>query len=160
MTGPTIDQLVANAWAERLAADDEEVLAYWRRAIESFRDAGVPRLSHTGQFKQLYDSARQGVVAFNAAHGYRARGASAHHQHTFACGVALAPPELKGTIAAMQAARSIRHDLEYGGTRTVSAEEIAKLRASISNLLEGLAAEIERIRPKLAGRVESTRRLR
>ena len=91
MTGPTIEQLIANRWAEAVVADDAEVLGYWRRAIESFVDSTAPRLSRTGQFKQLYDAARQGVVAFNAAHGYRAKGTGDHHQHTFATGVALAP---------------------------------------------------------------------
>lgn len=94
MTGQTIEHLVAIHWAEPLHADDAEVLGFWRRAIESYEDSTTPRLSRTGQFKQLYDAARQGVVAFNAAHGYRAKGTSDHHQHTFAVGVALAPPAL------------------------------------------------------------------
>ncbi|HWK88816.1 MAG TPA: hypothetical protein VNP72_02440 [Longimicrobium sp.] len=155
MSAASIDQLVANQWAERLEADDEEVLGYWRRAVESFEDAGALRLSHTGQYKQLYDAARQAVVAFNAAHGYRARGASAHHQHTFAAGVALAPAELRSPIAAMQAARSVRHDLEYGGTRTLSGDEITKMRDSVSVLLNGLAGEIRRLRPALKERVKN-----
>jgi hypothetical protein len=67
MTGPSIEQLVANRWAEPLAADDAEVLGLWHRAIESFDDSTAPRMSRTGQFKQLYDAVRHGVVAFNAA---------------------------------------------------------------------------------------------
>ncbi|HEX8360062.1 MAG TPA: hypothetical protein VF613_08145 [Longimicrobium sp.] len=82
MSGPIIEHLVADRWAEALEADDPEVLGFWRRAIESYEDAAAPRVSRTGQFKLLYDAARQGVVAFNAAHGFRALGAANHHRHT------------------------------------------------------------------------------
>lgn len=90
MTGQTIEHLIANQWVERLEADDAEVLGFCQRAIESFGDAATPRLSRTGQFKLLYDAARQGVVALNGAHGYRARGSANHHEHTFAAGAVLA----------------------------------------------------------------------
>lgn len=142
MSGSPIEQLVANHWAERVEADDEEVLGFWSRALESFADSGVPRLSRAGQFKQLYDAARQGVVAFNAAHGYRARGAGNHHQHTFAAGVALAPEELKGMIGGMQVQRGLRHDLEYGAHREVSEGEVSRVRATVCALLNRLAEEI------------------
>lgn len=157
MTGQTIEHLVANHWAEPLDADDEEVLGFWRRAVESLHDAGVPRLSHTGQFKQLYDAARQGVVAFNAAHGYRARGATNHHQHTFAAGVALAPDDLKGVIGGLQVQRGLRHDLEYGAHRTVSGEEVTKFRATVHALLNRLVGEIVRLRPALEQRIDTLR---
>lgn len=157
MTGASIDHLVANRWAEPLAADDAEVLGLWRRAIESFDDSTAPRLSRTGQFKQLYDAARQGVVAFNAAHGYRAKGTSDHHQHTFAAGVALAPETLKNAIAGMQVQRGVRHDLEYGARRTVSKEEAGTMRASVCALLNGLADEIRTLRPTIK---QSIRKLR
>jgi hypothetical protein len=157
MTGPSIDQLVANRWAEPLAADDAEVLGLWRRAIESFDDSTTPRLSRTGQFKQLYDAARQGVVAFNAAHGFRAKGTSDHHQHTFAAGVALAPETLKNIIAGMQVQRGVRHDLEYGAHRMVSEEEAGAMRANVCALLNGLADEIRTIRPAIK---QSIRKLR
>jgi hypothetical protein len=59
MSGSPIQHLVDNGWAEPLDADDAEVLGYWRRAVESFEDASAPRVSRTGQFKHLYDAARQ-----------------------------------------------------------------------------------------------------
>lgn len=157
MTGPTIEHLVANHWAESLVADDAEVLGFWRRAIESFEDSTAPRLSRTGQFKQLYDAARQGVVAFNAAHGYRAKGTTDHHQHTFAAGVALAPEQLKSAIAGMQVQRGLRHDLEYGAYRMVSPKEVDDVRESVCALLNGLADEIRRIRPALKQPVKKLR---
>ncbi|CAA9345659.1 MAG: hypothetical protein AVDCRST_MAG68-3304, partial [uncultured Gemmatimonadetes bacterium] len=107
------EHLIAIRWVEALDADDAEVLGFWRRAVESYGDAATPRVSRTGQFKLLYDAARQGVVAFNAAHGYRALGAANHHQHTFAAGIALAPEALQSAIAGMQVQRGVRHDLEY-----------------------------------------------
>ncbi|MGH7483037.1 MAG: hypothetical protein ACRELV_12855 [Longimicrobiales bacterium] len=154
MSGQSIERLVANQWAEHLDADDEEVLGFWKRAVESFSDSTAPRLSRTGQFKQLYDAARQGVVAFAAAHGYRAKGAAGQHQHIFAAGAALAPDELKDAINGLQIQRSIRHDLEYGTQRSVSEEEISDLRRAVCELLNELASEIRRIRPGLLKRVK------
>jgi hypothetical protein len=149
MTGQTIEQLVANQWVERLDADDAEVLGFWHRAIESYDDAATPRLSRTGQFKLLYDAARQGVVALNAAHGYRAKGAANHHEHTFAAGTVLAPEALTGSIAAMQTERGVRRDLEYGAHRTVTEAKVGEMRDSVCALLNGLADEIRRLRPAL-----------
>lgn len=157
MTGQTIAHLIEIRWAEPLEADDAEVLGFWRRAVESFDDASAPRVSRTGQFKHLYDAARQGVVAFNAAHGFRAKGTSDHHQHTFAVGAALAPEGLKGAIAGMQVQRGVRHDLEYGAHRTISAEEVGQVRGSVCTLLNGLADEVRRIRP---GIQQAVRKLR
>ncbi|HEU4452280.1 MAG TPA: hypothetical protein VFR81_04440 [Longimicrobium sp.] len=157
MSGQSIEHLIANHWAEPLHADDQEVLAFWRRAIESFEDSNVPRLSPTGQFKHLYDAARQGVVAFNAAHGYRAKGAAGHHQHTFALGAALAPEKLKSAVAGMQVQRGVRHDLEYGAHRTVSEEEVGRVRDTVCRLLNGLADVVRNLRPEIQ---ESVRKLR
>lgn len=157
MTGQTIEQLVANHWAEPLQADDLEVLGFWNRALESYADSGAPRMSRTGQFKQLYDAARQGVVAFNAAHGYRAKGTGNHHQHTFAAGGALAPVDLKDPILKMQVYRGVRHDLEYGAARMASEEEVAALRATVRALLNRLAEEIHLLRPALGRQVEKVR---
>lgn len=95
MSDPALARLLADGWVEEIAADDAEVLGFWRRAVESYEDATVARLSRRGQFKLLYDAARQGVVTLLASHGYRARGATAHHQRTFAAGVALAPEALR-----------------------------------------------------------------
>lgn len=157
MTGQSIEHLIAHRWAERLDADDAEVLGYWRRAAESFEDAAVPRLSPTGRFKLLYDAARQGVVAFGAAHGYRALGSGNHHQHTFAVGAALAPGTLKSAIAALQVHRGVRHDLEYGAHRTVSESQVAALRESVCVLLNGLAEEVRRLRPSITASIAGLR---
>ena len=157
MTGQPIDHLVASHWAERLDADDAEVLGLWRRAVESCEDSAAPRVSRTGQFKHLYDAARQGVVAFNAAHGFRAKGTTDHHQHTFAVGVALAPESLRNAVAGMQVQRGVRHDLEYGAHRMVGEEEIGRMRDSVCALLNGLADEIREIRPALKQSVKKLR---
>jgi hypothetical protein len=157
MTGQSIEHLIANHWAEPLDADDQEVLGFWRRAIESFEDSTAPRLSATGQFKNLYDAARQGVVAFNAARGYRAKGAAGHHQHTFALGVALAPGTLKSAIAGMQVQRGVRHDLEYGAHRTVSEAEVGRMRETVCVLLNGLGDEIRQTRPVIEDSVQRLR---
>jgi hypothetical protein len=157
VNGQTIEHLVDNRWVESLEADDSEVLGYWQRAVESFEDASAPRVSRTGQFKLLYDAARQGVVAFNAAHGYRALGAANHHQHTFTAGAALAPEALKGAIAGMQVQRGVRHDLEYGAHRAVSDEQVGALRDSVCALLNGLGDEIRRLRPSLKQPVRKLR---
>ncbi len=157
MSGSEIGHLVASRWVEPLEADDAEVLGFWRKALESFDDAAAPRVSRTGQFKLLYDAARQGVVAFNAAHGYRALGAANHHQHTFAAGAALAPEALKKSIAGMQVQRGVRHDLEYGAHRAVSDEQVGTLREGVCALLNGLADEIRRVRPALKQPVKKLR---
>lgn len=134
------------------------MLGFWQRAVESFEDSTAPCLSATGQFKNLYDAARQGVVAFNAARGYRAKGASGHHQHTFALGVALAPEKLRSAIAGMQVQRGVRHELEYGAHRTVSEAEIGRMRDTVCGLLNGLAEEIRQIRPAIKEPVQKLRR--
>lgn len=157
MTGQTIEHLVANQWVERLDADDAEVLGFWQRAIESYEDSATPRLSRTGQFKLLYDAARQGVVALNAAHGYRARGAANHHEHTFAAGAVLAPDPLKNSISALQVERGVRHDLEYAAHRTVTDEKVGNMRESVCALLNGLANEIRRLRPALKQPIKKLR---
>lgn len=157
MTGQTIGHMIANHWAEPLDADDAEVLGFWRRAIESYEDSAAPRVSRTGQFKHLYDSARQGVVAFNAAHRFRAKGTADHHQHTFAVGVALASESLKNAIGGMQVQRGVRHDLEYGAHRMVTEEEVGRVRDSVCALLNGLADAIREIRPGLRASVKKLR---
>jgi hypothetical protein len=150
MTGQSVHHLVANRWAEPLRADDAEILGLWSRAAESFEDAAAPGLSPTGCFKLLYDAARQGVVAFAAAHGYRALGAGNHHQHAFALGATLAPEPLRSPIAALQVQRGVRHDLEYGARRTVSPAQVDAFRADVLALLASLAEETRGVRPGLA----------
>jgi hypothetical protein len=157
MSGQRVEQLIANHWAEAVAVDDKEVLGFWQRAIESFEDSTAPRVSRTGQFKHLYDAARQAVVAFNAAHGFRARGTSDHHQHTFSLGVALAPENLGGMIAEMQLQRGVRHNLEYRAHGWVTEEEVRELRDNVCKLLNGLANEIRRIRPAIKQAVKKLR---
>ena len=156
MTGQTIEHLVANRWAEALDADDAEVLGFWRRAIESLRGLhGAAR--EPDRAVEAPVRRRQGVVAFNAAHGYRAKGTSDHHQHTFAVGVALAPEPLKRAIGGMQVQRGIRHDREYGAHRMVTEEEIGAVRDSVCTLLNGLADEIRQVRPAIKQAVKKLR---
>lgn len=57
----------------------------------------------------------------------------------------------------MQTHRGLRHEVEYSAHGEVSEPEVTRMRATVCELLNGLADEIRRLRPEIK---RSVRKLR
>lgn len=153
----SLERLREARFIEEVAADDEEIVGLWSKALESYGDSGARPLSRTGAFKLLYDAGRQAVMALVHAHGYRTKGTSAHHQAIFAAGAALAPESLSSLIKQLELQRGTRHDAEYSARREIGDEDVERVRTLVWAVINDTASVLRSLRPYLRSRIKKLR---
>jgi hypothetical protein len=113
VTSHRIRRLLADRDLEELAAADEEVAAYWRKALRAYGDSLVPGLSPQGAFNAAYEAALDAATALVREAGYRVQSRSRHHWAAFYALQGLGDAELEGFGAELDASRSGRHQNVY-----------------------------------------------
>jgi hypothetical protein len=141
---------------EELPAEDAEILGMWRKAIRTYRSAGVPGLDDDpdARFTLLYQSALQGATAVVRAAGYRVRG-DHNHQITFATVAALASGELSEAARDLNVVRQGRHAAVYDWEATTESRQLAELQQATTVLLREAFAWIPAQRPSLRDGLEA-----
>jgi hypothetical protein len=110
------------------------------RHIASAKIDGVDRDS---RYAMLYDAARKAADAVMRAKGRRVTQGTGHHIVYLAEAKRLLDAELETVWAKVQAARSIRNDMEYRG-REVTELEVAELATASEQLVVAARAYVTR----------------
>jgi len=61
-----------------------ELVAVWKKAVESAQDAELPAMSLDGALRSAYDAGHLACLALLASHGLRPGGGPGHHEMAFA----------------------------------------------------------------------------
>jgi hypothetical protein len=135
---------------ETLAAEDEEILGMWAKAIRTYRSASVPGLEDDpdARFTLLYQSALQAATAVVRAAGYRVRG-DRNHQITFATVAALGLEALSDAGRDLNVIRQGRHAAIYDWEATTTKEQLLELQRATSTLLHEAFTWLRAQRPSL-----------
>jgi hypothetical protein len=157
MNRSAIERLLEGRMIEMVQADDDEVAALWRKAIESYGDSEIRGMSKDGVFKLLYDAGRQAATAFVAAHGYRARGTSGHHHSVLAAAAALASESHSDLFKQMDLQRGRRHEIEYSAYSEIRTEDLEEARGLVRSLINETAAALRMVRPNVRQRIRKLR---
>lgn len=142
---------------EDAEAPDREVVARWRKAVETYRDAGKD-LGADSRLTLYYQAGLQAATALIRAAGFRVLG-SDHHRHTFEAVRALDAGELSRVAREMNAFRRARHQVIYDWDDTPSeapddAADLESLASNVGRMLELGCAWLTEARPALSGEIE------
>jgi hypothetical protein len=74
MTKPAIARHIESGRAEARPAGDEEVAAFWAKAVVAYADARLASASLDARLVRAYDAGRIAATAIVRAGGYRSRG--------------------------------------------------------------------------------------
>lgn len=131
---PRLQVMIDSREIEAADAPGEEVAARWRRAVDTYVDAGKD-LGASSRLTLYYQAALQASTALIRASGFRVLG-SDHHRHTFEALHALGLGELSMLGRAMNAFRRSRHQAVYDWQEAPGnpADEAATLRELAENV--------------------------
>lgn len=108
---PRLRIMIDSRELEQAEAPDREVAARWRKAAETYRDAGQD-LGADSRLTLYYQASLQAATALVRAAGFRVVGAD-HHRHTFEAVRARDAGELSRVAREMSAFRRTRHQAIY-----------------------------------------------
>ena len=89
------------------------IVAIWRKAVDSARDAQLPGMSLDGALRAAYDAGYIGALAVLAAHGLRPASGQGHHEATFAAVAALGRADLEDIVVDSSEIRALRAGSMY-----------------------------------------------
>lgn len=110
---PALSRLIESNRLRRQAFSRSDVVNLWRKAIESGRDAQLPRISLDGALRSSYDAALNGCHALLATRNLRTAGGQGHHEVTFAAVEALGVDGLADLVPDSEEIRSLRKGSVY-----------------------------------------------
>lgn len=122
--------MVESREIEEADAPDREVVARWRKAVGTYRDAAKD-LAADSKLTLYYQAGLQASTALVRASGFRVLGTD-HHRHTFEALRALDVGDLSTVAREMNAFRRSRHQAIYDwdeGTPSDTSDEAASLAA-------------------------------
>jgi hypothetical protein len=115
----TIRRHLESGSLESRTVADEEVAAFWQKAVVAYDDARLAGSSLEARFLRAYDAGRIAAFAIVRSAGYRTRGGDGHHYVTFDVARSLVDdPDLRRALDEMSAIRSLRHDVNTSPTTT------------------------------------------
>lgn len=150
----TVQQhLEARRLEERPAADDE-VLGFWRKALQAYGDARNASASLENRFLRAYDAGRIAALSIVRAAGYRAKGSESHHFVTFDVARSLVEDAgLASALNEMNGLRTLRHAVEYEPEDEMDVEPVAAAVRVAEKVINLGAKHLRGVRPSLGRRI-------
>jgi hypothetical protein len=142
---------------EEAEAPGREVLARWRKAVGTYRDAERD-LGRDSRLTLYYQAALQAATALVRAAGFRVLGTD-HHRHTFEAVRALEAGELSRIAREINAFRRSRHQAIYDwddvpADAPQGEAELEKLAGEVGRMLELGRDWLAANRPDIAGEID------
>lgn len=154
----TIRRYLESGMLEPRTPDDDEVSAFWRKALVAYDDARLAGSSLDNRLVRAYDAGRIAAFAIVRSAGYRTRGGEGHHYVTFDVARSLADdPDLCHALDEMSGVRAIRHAIEYEPEDDVDAEAVAVATAVAARIINGGAAQLRARHPEVSARFKKVR---
>jgi hypothetical protein len=151
----TIDRYRADGRLEERPAADDEVLGFWRKALEAYEDARNASSSRDNRFLRAYDACRIAAYALVRAAGYRVKSGEGHHYITFDVARSLAiEAQLATALFEANGLRTLRHEVEYDYEDEVDAEVVAKAGHVAERVINLGAKHLRAARASLGKRVK------
>ncbi len=158
VANPTIARHVESGRAEARPADDDEVAAFWGKAVIAYADARLASASLDARLVRAYDAGRIAATAIVRAGGYRPRGGEGHHFVTFDLAGALATdPALRSALDAMNGLRTHRHALEYEPEDDVDGAVVEEAVRAATLIINAGADHLHALRPGARARFKKVR---
>jgi hypothetical protein len=140
---------------EERVANDNDVVAYWSKAIRAFEDARHVGTSPESRLLRAYDAGRLAALAMIRAAGYRPRGAERHHYVTFDVARSIASTrELADALLGIDELRSVRHAVEYEPEDDVDVETVTHAIEAARRVINLGAKHLRAARPDAAKRID------
>jgi hypothetical protein len=150
----TIQSHLAARRLEERAADDAEVLGFWRKALQAYGDARNASASLENRFLRAYDAGRIAALAIVRAAGYRAKGSESHHFVTFDVARSLVGDVgLASALNEMNGLRTLRHTVEYEPEDDVHADAVDAAVHVAEKVIDLGAKHLREARPSLGKRI-------
>jgi hypothetical protein len=150
----TIQNHLASRSLEERVANDNEVVAYWSKAIRAFEDARHVGTSPESRLLRAYDAGRLAALALIRAAGYRPRGSERHHYVTFDVARSIASTrELADALLGIDELRSVRHAVEYEPEDDVDAGTVSRAIEAARRVINLGAKHLRAARPDAAKRI-------
>jgi hypothetical protein len=141
---------------EEHAADDEEVLGFWKKALIARTDAINATTSLENRLLRAYDAARLAATAIVRVAGYRTRRTDSHHHVTFdVARSVVADRDLRRALDGMNSLRKVRHEVEYEPEGEVDDKTLAHTLQNAEQVISLARLHLEINRADLAGRLSS-----
>ena len=139
---------------EELPADDAEILGMWRKAVQSYRDSGLPGLGAESALVLRYQAGLQIATTVLRAAGYRVKDTPrGHHRIAFEALAALAIPDLSQLGRRFNALRPTRHNAIYDWEHTRDPRDADEVKAIVEQMAplahEWLRAQRPHLTPSL-----------
>ncbi len=155
---PTIERHIESGRAETRPAGDDEVAAFWGKAVVAYADARLASASLDARLVRAYDAGRIAATAIVRAGGYRPRGGEGHHFVTFDLARALVTePELRSALDAMNGLRTHRHALEYEPEDDVDQAVVEEAASAAAIIINTGADHLRVLRPDARARFKKVR---
>lgn len=156
MTSPRLRRLLDGHEIEALAAPDDEVAGFWRKALRAYRDSRLPGLSPASGFNLAYEAALDTATALVREAGFRVKTSRAHHWATFYALQGLDDTTLARLAQDLDAARTERHENVYEADEddVLAARRRDALHEVLAELLPAAHARLLAQRPSLKGRIQ------
>jgi len=158
VANPTIARHVESGRAEARPAADDEVAAFWGKAVVAHADARLASASLDARLVRAYDAGRIAATAIVRAGGYRTRGGEGHHFVTFdLAGALVKDPALRSALDAMNGMRTHRHALEYEPEDDVDRAVVEEAVSAATTIINAGADHLRAMRPAARGRFKKVR---
>jgi hypothetical protein len=151
----TVQNHLASRRLEERPAQDDEVLGFWRKALQAYGDARNASSSLESRFLRAYDAGRIAALAIVRAAGYRTRGAESHHYVTLDVARSLvSDPELAAALNELNVIRNLRHAVEYEYEDDLDANAVASAVRAAEKVISLGAKHLWVTRPTLGKRIK------
>lgn len=144
----TLADWQANGWLRAHTTSREEVAGLLAAANSDLRDAATPDLSPAWSFSIAYNAALHLCTLVLATEGYRADRDQKHYRSITALRLALGK-EVAELVGFLDQCRTMRHDVTYEGTRSISRKEANELIRAVGELQALVASWLRRVHPEL-----------
>jgi hypothetical protein len=139
-------------------SDDDEVSAFWRKAVVAYEDSRLAGSSLDNRLVRAYDAGRIAAFAIVRSAGYRTRGGEGHHYVTFDAARGLVgDPELRHALDEMSGVRALRHAVEYEPDDDVDVETVTTAAAIAARIINGGAQHLRSRHPAVSARFKKVR---
>ncbi|HEX8208925.1 MAG TPA: hypothetical protein VF584_01965 [Longimicrobium sp.] len=155
---PAIARHIESGRAEARVAGDDEVAAFWGKAVVAYADARLASASLDARLVRAYDAGRIAATAIVRAGGYRPRGGEGHHFVTFdLAGALVTDPALRTALDAMNGLRTHRHALEYEPEDDVDRAVVDEAVNAATIIINAGADHLRALRPGARARFKKVR---
>ena len=154
----TVRRHLESGTLEARPSDDDEVAAFWRKALVAYDDSRLASSSLESRLLRAYDAGRIAAFAIVRSAGYRTRGGEGHHYVTFDVARSLVDdPDLRNALDEMSGVRTLRHAVEYEPEDDVDLETVATAAGVAARIINSGAQHLRARHPAVKARIKKVR---